>query len=420
MVFYKMKKVCIFVFLSIIAGNLSAQPLKASAFTESLSNYYADHNQPDGIVNTPFGKALISKIHYINKNHRLNYQNGQVRIVNSKTGKVEEVFGNINNNKVSTDSIKYKDGWNTYAVYESSQFGKHPTYFSAKWIVPSPPKGSDQLLYLFNAFMGIDFFENGNHFDHIIQPVLQWGLSPAGGGKYWAICNWYVNDKEYFHDSLIVVKSGTLLEGVLKQTSTSNNRFSYNSSFSGYPIGLQIDSLPQVSLTYIALESYCAERTDEYPASQKIKFFDIHIETEKKNVKIPWDLYKDEKSPSVLGQFTKVINMSSDGGEIEIYFRKPYSIDGFDEIQFYPNPFIDYLHISPYRIKNRISVFDDLPITNCSIEIFDSFGRIMKSQFYPNLDQEFDLDLSDMNSGLYLIKFAYDNRTHTFRIIKAK
>ncbi|MBA4409741.1 MAG: T9SS type A sorting domain-containing protein [Bacteroidota bacterium] len=416
-----MKKICILLFLFIIVSNLGAQPKQNLIFSESVPNHdHSDSNLQDDIVNTPFGPALKSNIHYIDKNHHLNIKCGKVQIVKTKSGSVVDVYGNLNRTESTLEHNKYKDGWNTYAVYLTSQVNKPPTYFSAKWIVPPAPKESDQLLYFFNAVMSIDFLENGNHTDHIIQPVLQWGLSPAGGGKYWAICNWYVtNELEYFHDSLIVVKSGTLLEGVLKQTSTSNNRFSYNSSFSGYPTGLQVDNLPQILLTYIALESYGAERSDEYPTNQKIKFFDIHLETDTKNTKIPWDLYKDEKSPSVLGQFTKVINTSSDRGVVEIYFRKPYSIDGFDEIQFYPNPFIDYLHISPYRIKNRVSVFADIPITDCEIEIFDSFGKLLKNYFYANLDHEFDIDLSNLNSGLYLIKFKYDNRSHTFKIIKA-
>ena len=373
----------------------------------------------DEIVNTPFGKALKSRVHYVDKNHHINIKNGQVQIVKSKTGSIEEVYDEINRTKSSLDINNYKDGWNTYAVYLTSQVDKPPTYFSAKWIVPPPPKESDQLLYLFNALLGWDYFENRNRIDYIVQPVLQWGLSPAGGGKYWSISNWCVsNELEFFHDSLIVVNTGTLLEGVLKLTSTFNNRFNYNSSFSGYPTGLQVDDLPQLQLAYIALESYGAETSDEYPTNQKIKFFDIHLETDSKNPKIPWDLYMDEKSPSVLGQFTKVIDTNSDGGEIEIYFRKPNSIDGFDEIQFYPNPFGDYLHISPYRIKNRVSVFADLPITDCTIEIFDSFGRLLKNYFYANLDHEFELDLSNLNSGLYLMKFKYDNRTNTFKIIK--
>lgn len=415
-----MKKIYFLLFQFIILSNLVAQTKQTSVFPESVTNH--DHSSPnpqDEIVNTPFGKALKSKVHYVDKNHHLSYKNGQVQIVKTKSGSVVDVYSNINRTKSSLEPNSYKDGWNTYAVYLTSQIDKPPTYFSAKWIVPPPPKESDQLLYLFNALLGSDYFENRDRIDYIVQPVLQWGLSPAGGGKYWAICNWCVsNDLEYFHDSLIVVNSGTILEGVLKQTSTYNNRFSYNSSFSGYPTGLQVNDLPQVLLTYIALESYGAETSDEYPTNQKIKFFDIHLETDTKNPKIPWDLYMDEKTPSVLGQFTKVINPSSDGGEIEIYFRKPYSIDGFDEIQFYPNPFIDYLHISPYRIKNRVSVFADIPITDCTIEIYDSFGRLLKNYFYANLDHEVDIDLSNLNSGLYLIKFKYDNRSNTFKIIK--
>jgi hypothetical protein len=372
----------------------------------------------EDIVNTPFGPASKSNVHYVNKDHNLKYKDGQVEIVNTKSGNVDEVYGSQKSNKTSFDINKYSDGWNTYA-YNVLSIEKPFTFFSAKWIVPSPPKASDQLLYLFNALMGEDVLENGNFFNHIVQPVLQWGLSPSGGGKYWAISNWYVNDQDYFYDSLIVVNPGTILQGILKQTPSFNGRFSYYSSFYGYPTGLQIDSLPPLQLAYIALESYNAERSDEYPTNEKIKFFDIHAETDIKNPVIDWFLYMDEKTPNELGQFTKIINSSSDGGEIEIYFRTLPPIDGYDEIHLYPNPVNALLHISPNRIKqDSSSVLPDIVIKDCKIEIFDSFGRIVRSLYYDILDFEFDINLSDLKSGLYLIKFSYNNKIHTFKIIK--
>lgn len=379
-----------------------------------ISCMYAQNKED--IVNTPFGPTAKSNVHYVNKDHKLRFKDGQVEIVNTKSGHVDEVHGSQKSNKTSFDINMYHDGWNTDA-YCGSSIDKPFTFFSAKWIVPSPPKTSDQLLYLFNALVGMDYSDDGNHFDHIIQPVLQWGLSPSGGGKYWAICNWYVNDQDYFYDSLIVVNPGTILQGILKQTSSFNDRFTYYLSFYGYPTWLQIDNLPSLQLAYIALESYKAERSDEYPTNEKIKFFDIHAETDTWNPN--WYVDVDEKTPNELGQFTKIINSSLDGGEIEIYFRTLPPINGFDEIHFYPNPVNDFLHISPNRIKqDGALVLPDIVIKDCNIEIFDSFGRIVRSLYYDILDFEFDINLSDLKSGLYLIKFSYNKKIHTFKIIK--
>ncbi len=311
---------------------------------------------------------------------------------------------------------EYKNGWNTYAVYGIYQIEKPATFFTAKWSVPSPPKENDQLLYIFTALLGKDRMDNGNYINHIIQPVLQWGQSPAGGGNYWAICNWYVNDKDYFHDSLIVVNSGVNLQSVLKQTHGENNRYSYSSYFDGYPTGLQIDSLPQLELAYVALETYWAERSDEYPPDEKIKFSDIHLETDIKNPQISWNI---PLSPNNLGQDTKVVNSSSDGGEIDIYFRKPYSENDFDEIHFYPNPVNDFLHISPNYIVHPLHIYPDKVITNCKIELINSFGRSVQTCFYESLDHEFNLDLRNLCPGLYVIRFSYDNKIHSFKIIKS-
>jgi hypothetical protein len=54
------------------------------------------------------------------------------------------------------------------------------------FVVPSAPtSNSGQLIYLFPGLEPT----TGNS---ILQPVLQYGTSPAGGGYYWGMANWYV------------------------------------------------------------------------------------------------------------------------------------------------------------------------------------------------------------------------------------
>lgn len=412
-----MRIIYFILFPFLLINNLAAQTKQTPIIPITISTQDNSLCDPhDEKVCTPFGLALKSKIHYVDKNHHLKIIKGQVQLINKRSGNIDEVYGEKNTSKSAVEMSEYKDGWNTYAVYIASQIENPATFFSAKWIVPSPPKMNDQLLYLFTALMGWDVMDNGNYFNHILQPVLQWGLSPAGGGNYWAINNWYVNDQGFFYDSLIVVNSGDILQGVLKETSVVNNRFSYSSCFYGYPTQLQIDSLPQLQQAYLALESYKAERSDEYPTDEKIKFSDIHLETDIKNPQISWNLYK---SPNNLGQYTKVVNPSSDGGEIDIYFRKPYSKNDFDEIHFYPNPVNDFLHISPNYIVDPLHIFPDKEITNCKIELFNSFGRLIQTYFYEHLNYEFNLDMKNFIPGLYIIRFSYNNNTHAFKIIKS-
>jgi hypothetical protein len=263
---------------------------------------------------------------------------------------------------------------------------------------------------LFNGLQG------GNLYGLILQPVLQWGISPAGGGNYWAIANWFVSgDGQFFYDTLIKVNPGTRLQGVIKLTSVSNNLYSYNSSFTGYSTGLQINNTSELTTTYIGLEAYNINGCDEYPKDERIKMFNIQIVLDSIYPPLIWNTYDRVTS---CGQYTRIINKSPNNGQIDIYFHTPNSFNGFDEIHFYPNPVENMLHVSPSYIVDPMHLFPDKPISNCKIEIFNSLGRLIKSDFYERFDYEFNLDLSNFDPGLYIIRFSYNNESHAFKIIK--
>jgi hypothetical protein len=46
----------------------------------------------------------------------------------------------------------------------------------------------------------------------LLQPVLQWGVSPAGGGNFWAIANWYIDSSgNAFPSNFRTVNAGDLI-----------------------------------------------------------------------------------------------------------------------------------------------------------------------------------------------------------------
>lgn len=81
------------------------------------------------------------------------------------------------------------------------------------WIVPqNPATPNGQLLYLFNGLQPANA-------GFIIQPVLQWGSSPAGGGSFWAMCNWQVfSDNTFFRSRLRGVWAGDTIRGSMDAT----------------------------------------------------------------------------------------------------------------------------------------------------------------------------------------------------------
>jgi hypothetical protein len=372
------------------------------------SNIIAQHI--DELINTPFGPTIKSNVHFVGKNYHINNNVFSTQIIQNNTSTInKEYYGMLQNKSLGLNALgdSRVDGWITWAYCQVYVLNPNVTYFSSEYLVPDQPKKySDQLLYLFSGLMGV----NG-----IIQPVLQWGVSPAGGGDYWSICNWYVSSNgQFFYDSLIKVNTGTRLKSVIKLTATSDSLFCYNSSFEGYP-GLQVDNISQLMIPSIALEGYNVQGCDEYPSDEKIKINNIQILHDSIYPPLKWTNYNKF---SDCGQFTRIVNSRADYGQIDIHFHTPSAIDGFHEIHIYPNPVENILHISPDYLENPLKLYADKTISKCKIELYNSLGKLMQDTFYENLDYEFNIDMRNLPSGLYIIRFSYNNATHSFKIIK--
>lgn len=377
-------------------------------------------NNPDSFseVLTPFGPALKSNVHFVSKGNHINNKHYSTQIVQTSTGKVIEEFenqissentgskGSSIENETSNSQLGFPDGWLTYGFGSTDSPTKTPiSLFRTKWYVPSEPiKESDQLIYIFCGLETIDDYG----ISRIVQPVLQWGKSPAGGGKYWTICNWYVSsDYNFFYDSLINVSPRTLLEGKIQLMSISDNQFNYFSSFTGFSTGLTINSLPELKSPCIVLETYNLKECEELPIDEKIRMFNILVKTDTLNRNLAWSVYNNNSVQNSCSQYTKILSENSTNGELDIHLRSPVDLDKFDLIHIYPNPCNKFLHVSPTRV-----------IKNCRVEIYNEFGRLEKSDYFENMEYEVNLDMENLASGIYLIKFSYNYSTHTFKVIK--
>jgi hypothetical protein len=90
---------------------------------------------------------------------------------------------------------------------------------ASSWPVPPAPiQFTDQIVYLFS---GAEPTSGAS----IIQPVLQYGTTPAGGGRFWGIASWFVSSGgNALHSTLMQVSVGDTIQGTL---------FSNNCSASG-------------------------------------------------------------------------------------------------------------------------------------------------------------------------------------------
>ena len=89
---------------------------------------------------------------------------------------------------------------------------------SAVWTVPAKPAKNGALIYFFPSVEPADG-------SAIVQPVLQYGVSPAGGGNYWALANWFVSSGDSYHGPLEITAPGHKIKGTMKRASGSDDRW---------------------------------------------------------------------------------------------------------------------------------------------------------------------------------------------------
>lgn len=137
-----------------------------------------------------------------------------------------------------------------------------------EWTVPNKPsENNGQLIYLFNGL-------ESPSSDGILQPVLQYGSSPAGGGYSWAIASWAVFPNYVYVSPLASVNPGdeivgyTVLGGILSGNTLAWDVIAYDSS-TGAVSGIDVSSSGGQWQTALAgvLEVYGVNTCSELPFS---------------------------------------------------------------------------------------------------------------------------------------------------------
>jgi acylphosphatase len=207
-------------------------------------------------------------------------------------------------------------GWVVYAYWNNGT-GKPITTFKTTWIVPpAPATRSGQIIFLFNGIQNSSM---------IYQPVLQWGVSAAGGGNYWAVASWYVDGQGggAFHSPLVQVSVGQTLVGIMTQSGQSGSLFSYNCQFQGIPgASLAIKNVQELTWCAETLECYGLTRCSDYPATQYSGFQAIDIQTGSVNPPTVWT----PNSVNDCGQKCVIVSNSPTNGEVDLYYGEPIAV----------------------------------------------------------------------------------------------
>ncbi len=192
---------------------------------------------------TPGGGRPRSLVYTLEPGQHVSLKDGRVRIIETATGNVVKDLGEYaTHDATAGDEPEARPpaggpgptpALPDIAWIENSQWrngGTNPIIsFTTSWIVPPVPTSDDsQTVFLFNGMQP-------DNAAHILQPVLQWGSSGAGGGKYWSIANWYADGQNgaAVKSNVIQVAPGTVLTGVMTCTSRPPRASTTRASSSG-------------------------------------------------------------------------------------------------------------------------------------------------------------------------------------------
>jgi hypothetical protein len=290
------------------------------------------------LVPTPGGYRLKSQVHQVEPGNILRLRDNHIQKLDTSNAVVanyEKVDSSSRrpllrgNASVTTKTIPESKkelpapapNWITFA-YWSNGTSNPISSFKTTWVVPPPPTTqSVQLIYLFNGI------ENAKG-DLILQPVLQWGASPIGGGKFWAVASWFVNSSGIaFKSKLVRVNPGDNLVGLISLTgqkdTPAGTTYDYNCIFHGIAdTSLEIHDIQQLKWCSQTLEAYNITKCSDYPNTTKTRMTAIDIQTGGVRPTITWTI---KNRITDCGQTTTIISDSSTNGQVNLCYRRYYS-----------------------------------------------------------------------------------------------
>jgi hypothetical protein len=291
----------------------------ASALEESKGSA----RMADDLVLTPGGLRPRGQVHLIERGAVIDGTDGRLRKLGT-SGEMLTDFGVLRRRSLgaplhpgnvahpeSTATPAFGSGWITYASWTNAT-GIPVSSFSTTWVVPDPPATqSGQVIFLFPGIQNETM---------IYQPVLQWGVSAAGGGNYWAVASWYVDGQGglALHSNLVQVNPGDTLVGVMTQTGHSGGHFSYNCVFKGIAnASLPIANVDQLTWFVETLECYGITKASDYPDVALTEMKDISIATGSTNPAMTWGV---NNVVTDCGQHTVIQSNSSTAGIVDLNY----------------------------------------------------------------------------------------------------
>ena len=271
-------------------------------------------------VLTPFGYRDSANVHRVPEGYELiRMPDTHIRMHNPKTGDYTDfpkpIIANQQSVPPTADQHRVpftENGWVTFASWYNN-WGKPIAYFGTDWNVPPKPSAyTGQTLFIFNSIEPASY-------DSILQPVLQFGPSAAGGGEYWAITSWYVVGNQAYTAGLYYVPEGTFLGGQIRLLQHKRGNFTYSSDFYGYSgTTLTIRDIPQLIWATETLEVYGVNQCTEFPNTVSTLMHSIGIILS--DGVTPYMGWSISNVVTTCGVQTTVVTNGASNGAVAIYY----------------------------------------------------------------------------------------------------
>jgi hypothetical protein len=263
------------------------------------------------LVLTPGGYRPRSLVHQVGPRHALYAAGRRMLVVNLAT----DVMVDVPMAAVGPGHIPaLGSGWIAYAYWNNGT-GTPVSSLRTTWQVPpAPATEAKQTVFLFNGIQNY-----GANYG-ILQPVLQWGPSAAGGGSYWSVASWYVTSSgQAFHTPLVRVNPGDTLVGVLTLTNQSGTSFNYDCAFQGIAgTALPLQNIAELVWCTETLEAYQINQCSDYPDTAMTALRAISIQTGNSLPPLTWT---PVNRVTDCGQKAVVVSNSPSHGEVDISYR---------------------------------------------------------------------------------------------------
>jgi len=216
---------------------------------------------------TPFGYISKKCVFHVPEDHFVEDLGSLSVIKNEATDEIVQVVKPCSTS-IQKRTTEFPEGWSAYVYAQATPPIKQ---YNGSWIVPAAPSEQEsQVLFLFTGLQNSYDLADGVAVTNIIQPVLQWGESEAGGGEYWALASWYVDSNENAYYSKLTaqnsVNAGDTIQGNMFYVLASKVWTIQSIDVTTHtPTTLKIATNTTEPYAFVTLEVYNVDSCQDYP-----------------------------------------------------------------------------------------------------------------------------------------------------------